>query len=178
MPACVPAPLALSRLISPRTKISGLLRDVKVHVIGVRNAADFDVRIRTTWAESLHRSRGLSDDGQPISDGHVGVSRRAGRQLDDRKRTPRAGEPAGADSRSDVDDTALAIGKDDVDGEPHAERVDGLTGRDDQCGPFGQAITFAPAHERLPVFTREARRCAELIWSQYMFSVRSKMRFS
>lgn len=82
----------------------------------------------------------LSGDDQSIADLYIGVSRRAGRELDRRERAPRAGDSAGADGRSHMDDAALTIGEDDVDGEAHAERVDGLTGRDDQCGPLGETV--------------------------------------
>src|SRR5688572_1365724 len=98
------------------------------------------VRYRTSWAESLRLPRRLSGHDQSISHAHVGILCGAGREFDGRKRAPRTGQPPRADVRSHADDEALTIGKDDVDGEPHAERVDGLTGCDDQRGAFGEAV--------------------------------------
>ena len=85
--------------------------------------------MRTWWAKSLLLPRRLSDHDQAISHAQVGLLRRAGRKFDGRERTPRAGDSPRANVRSDADDEALTIGKDDVDGESHAKRVDGLTGR-------------------------------------------------
>src|SRR5688572_10428394 len=103
------------------------------------------VRMRTVWAESLLWSRTLSDHDQSISDAHLGVLRCAGGQFDRRERAPRAGDPPRADMRAHADDEALTIGKHDVDGESHAKRMDGLTGRDDQRGPFGETVASEQA---------------------------------
>lgn len=43
--------------------------------------------------------------------------------------------------RSEVNDTPVAVGEDDVDREAHAEGVNRLTGRDDQRGILRQAVT-------------------------------------
>jgi hypothetical protein len=103
------------------------------------------VRNRTQWAEWLRWSRRLSDDDQSIPNEHVCSLRRAGWELDRRERAPCSGEPPRPDVRTHEDDEALAIGEDDVDGEAHAEGMDGLTGRDDQSRAFGQAIASEQA---------------------------------
>ena len=73
---------------------------------------------------------GAQPDAMADLDGRGG----GGGELDDRKGTPRPGDSPRPDLSGDPQHTTLTVDEQNVDREAHQERVNGVTGRDDQGG--------------------------------------------